>query len=291
MPTTLLAQTPMRWLTKKSGCSLLLDSYTGATAAYSAARKLDCDYAGSAMRVRRSSDNAEQDIGFTNNVLDTASLLSFVTSNSGYVTKWYDQSGSVNDAVQTTSANQPRIVDAGVIFRSNGQPAVDFGTESQEWGLVLPTGYLNGATSIGYFQVATITDFAASNGGVFGPSNTFSVGLQILQVSVISDPTFISINGTIRTVSGFWNNATQTISSLHGNATDVTAFNNSVSVSMLDGSAMPALNFNGIYSIGFYTSISNDMRGNINELIIYPLNKTATRAGIETNINGFYLTF
>jgi len=43
--------------------SLLLDLYPGATVAYSL-RKLRTAYSGSAIRVRRSSDNTEQDFGF-----------------------------------------------------------------------------------------------------------------------------------------------------------------------------------------------------------------------------------
>ena len=43
--------------------SLLLDSYSGAAAAYSL-RKLRSSYTGNAIKVRRSSDNAEMNIGF-----------------------------------------------------------------------------------------------------------------------------------------------------------------------------------------------------------------------------------
>ena len=43
--------------------------------------KLDKNYTGSAIKVRRSSDNDELDIGFVNNELDTASLLSFVNTD------------------------------------------------------------------------------------------------------------------------------------------------------------------------------------------------------------------
>jgi len=43
------------------------------TGAYSL-RKLRSAYTGSAIRVRRSSDSTEQDIGFVNNELDTVSL-------------------------------------------------------------------------------------------------------------------------------------------------------------------------------------------------------------------------
>ena len=45
-----------------SGGTPLLDVYTGAAAAYSL-RKLRSDYTGACLRVRRSSDSAEQDIG------------------------------------------------------------------------------------------------------------------------------------------------------------------------------------------------------------------------------------
>jgi len=59
--------------------SLLLDLYPEASAAYSL-RKLRNTYIGSAIRVRRSSDNTETDIGFVNDTLDTGSLNNFVGS-------------------------------------------------------------------------------------------------------------------------------------------------------------------------------------------------------------------
>ncbi len=65
------------------------------------------------IRVRRSSDNEEADISFTNGLLNVSSLLTFCGANSGYLTKIYDQSGNGNDATQTTAAYQPRIVNAG----------------------------------------------------------------------------------------------------------------------------------------------------------------------------------
>jgi hypothetical protein len=56
----------------------LLDTYGGAAAAYSL-RKLKSDYTGPAIRVRRSSDNTSQDIGFNSNGnLDTNALLNFI---------------------------------------------------------------------------------------------------------------------------------------------------------------------------------------------------------------------
>jgi len=59
---------------------LLLDLYPNAAVAYSL-RKLRTAYSGNAIRVRRSSDNAEQDINFVGGDLDTQSLLDFVGYN------------------------------------------------------------------------------------------------------------------------------------------------------------------------------------------------------------------
>ncbi|WP_296277867.1 arabinofuranosidase catalytic domain-containing protein [Pseudomonas sp. UBA7530] len=66
-----------------------------------------------AIRVRRSSDNAEQDIGFAGDALDTAALAAFVGSNSAFVTTFYDQTATGINLVQATAASQPRIVNAG----------------------------------------------------------------------------------------------------------------------------------------------------------------------------------
>ena len=60
------------------GFTGLLDEYSGAAAAYSV-RRLSSSYTDGLIRVRRSSDDAEQDIGFdANGDLDTTALLAFV---------------------------------------------------------------------------------------------------------------------------------------------------------------------------------------------------------------------
>jgi hypothetical protein len=104
---------------------LLLDLYPNAATAYSV-RKLRTAYTGNCIRVRRSSDNAEQNIGFVNNYLDTTSLLSFVGAGNGFVAIWYDQSGNGNDVFELTASWQPRIVNAGVLDIQNSKPTLRF---------------------------------------------------------------------------------------------------------------------------------------------------------------------
>jgi len=103
---------------------LLLDLYPNAAAAYSL-RLLRTAYTGSAIRVRRSSDNTEQDIGFSGSgELDTSSLTSFCGSGNGFVTTWYDQSGNARNATQTTATNQPQIVSSGSVINVNSKPSL-----------------------------------------------------------------------------------------------------------------------------------------------------------------------
>lgn len=111
--------------TLTSYTSPILDSSTSSVLAISL-RCVNTSYTGPAIRVRRSSDNTEQNIGFSNGNLDTTSLLAFVGSGNGYVTTWYDQSGSGNNAVQATASRQPLIVVSGVVNTKNTRPAIKF---------------------------------------------------------------------------------------------------------------------------------------------------------------------
>lgn len=106
----------------------LLDTYTGAAAGYSL-RKIS-NTATNSLRVRRSSDNAETDIGFAvDDNLDNAALLAFVgtgATDNGYVTTWYDQSGNSRHATQTSATAQPQIVSAGNIIIVNGYQVIKY---------------------------------------------------------------------------------------------------------------------------------------------------------------------
>jgi len=115
----LLAQRPT-----SAAPSYLVDSLTGVKGAWSL-RKLRAAYAGSAIRVRRSSDDTESDIGFaTGGGLDTATLLTFCGAGDGFIRTVYDQVASTN-LHQENLTWQPQIVAGGAtITAANGKPAL-----------------------------------------------------------------------------------------------------------------------------------------------------------------------
>ena len=85
--------------------------------------KLDKNYTGSAIKVRRPSDNAELNIGFVNGILDIVSLLNFVGFGNGFVSIIYDQVGS-NNMVQNLDSLQGQIVFNGSVILEGGKPCI-----------------------------------------------------------------------------------------------------------------------------------------------------------------------
>jgi len=104
----------------------LLNNIRYAVAAYGL-RKLLSTYTGYAVKIRHSVSNTEFNIGFNAaGELDTDTITTVLGSNSGFVTTWYDQTGNGHDMVQTTNANQPRIVNAGTLENVLSVPTIRF---------------------------------------------------------------------------------------------------------------------------------------------------------------------
>lgn len=120
--------------------SQLLDSFSGAVVAYSSSRKLRAAYAGAAYRVRRASDNAEQDIGFlSSGQLDQAALAAFCSGTTGRVVLWYDQSGSGVNAQQPTLSKAPIVYQGSAVTLINSTPAILFsGSEGMNMVSAVP---------------------------------------------------------------------------------------------------------------------------------------------------------
>jgi hypothetical protein len=108
------SQVTKNWIIQQSDKEYILQSVSGSLAAFSLSKlsknAINC------IRVRRSLDNTESDIGFSGDALNTSALLTFCNGENGFIVKWYDQSGNGNDLVQSVNTSyQPRIVNAGVI--------------------------------------------------------------------------------------------------------------------------------------------------------------------------------
>ena len=256
----------------------LLDTYPSAAAAYSL-RKLSSAYTGNAIRVRRSSDNAEQDFGFVSNVLDTASLLTFCGAGNGFVTTWYDQSGNANNATQTTAINQCQIVSSGAMITD-----VTTGKITTTWtndrytlasGISTNTQYL----SVSMWRIIGSADSMIHLGNssvAVTPLYLFGTGAFVYTVRSLMSTllTHSSTDGTGRCI----------MTSLKNASNLKVAYRNSVAYGFTATEAPSAgtLNTFGDAVSSLFTS------GQVQEYIYWNSEQSANRTGIETNINTYW---
>lgn len=140
----------------------LLDTYSGAAVGYSL-RRLRTAYSGNCIKVRRSVGGVTtyQDIGFVNNILDTASLLTFIgVGNDGFIDTWYDQTVNGRDMAYTeTTSRQPRIVLNGSVELINSKPAIkSVNATSGLYSSYDPDGGVSGKQIFMVAQRTSVTD-------------------------------------------------------------------------------------------------------------------------------------
>jgi hypothetical protein len=126
-------------------------------------------------RVRRSSDNTEQDIGFVVNDLDTASLSTFVGAGTGFITTMYEQNGSGINLNQTNASYQFKIVDSGIIYTLNGKTSCV--TTSNDGGArYLQTTSLFSPSVITGLSIFSVTKLITQLGGTYSADFQYSIG-------------------------------------------------------------------------------------------------------------------
>lgn len=269
-----------RWLCASVAASptLLLDLYPGAAGAYSV-RLLQSTYAGAAIRVRRSSDSAEQDIGFTAGGLDTTALLAFVGAGNGFVTIWYDQSGNGRHFSQSNSGSQPQIVSSGSLISQGSKPAVDFlGTKRFS---TLAVAFAAAPAAFGVFVVAS-PGSGSSYRGIFSPSG-LNTGLMFLS-QLSSGGTSWGTYGASDQASSAAFSARAILEMQSDNGDSGTFYSNSASA----GSFAATIGQTAAH-LGGTTGQEHD--GTIQELIFYESNQASNRAAIAANINTFFAIY
>jgi len=253
---------------------LLLDLYPNATRAYSL-RKIRNLYSGSAIRVRRASDNAEQNIGFDiNGDLDTAALTTFCSGTNGFVAIWYDQSTGSFDATQTTAINQPQIVSSGSVLTTNGKPTISFDGSND---------------SLGFSNVS----FAASNYNSFVGKRAASArrmfalaGNQYLFGFLTDDKIYLQARTAGYNVSNATDGTTSQILLTGQVSSNVaTIYKNGILVA---SSFVSFSLSSGINSIGNYANGNQFTYSEIQEAVYYNSDESGNRTGIETNIKTYF---
>jgi len=290
------------------GFTGLLDTYSGAAAAYSL-RQLSSTYTGNAIKVRRSSDNAEQDIAFVNNELDTASLESFSSGTDAFVTTWYDQSGNSVDITQTNASKQPKIVLSGSTITESGKPSVFFAISNNYIYNSVGVDITGNQGWSSYFAIRqpqqqddSTSEKAFASFGQEGrgtcvrftleqpDSSSVGLGIRVNAGNSLYESDNIS-NSNLGLIS--WN-----LQDGHTNWGEYSdAFYNGSAQPQISAQAGASVNYIKNYvgigggtgqSVSFSSSNAYSADFYMSEMILFGVETLTNRTGIETNINDFY---
>ena len=268
-----------------SGSSYLVDNYSPVVA-YTL-QKISSTQT-NVIRVRRDSDNAEIDVSASD--ITDGTLATWSAATDSHVTTWYDQSGNVNNLIQTTAGGQPRIVTAGVVETTNGIPSVKF-VSGWTHSMSHTTPIINQINTSSF--IVSSNDSTNATGTVFHSSTTTSQGFKmyvdrsacayntILQNTVptnyIANLSVIRNDSNIRLTSIFVDSLKLMSSFDNGSTGGTNTFTGSfVSDGMI---------------IGQTTGGFSKLIGSISEIIIMNTDETSNRSAIETNINDRYTIY
>lgn len=272
---------------------LLLDLYPNAAAAYSL-RKLRNAYSGSAIRVRRSSDNAEQDIGFVGSNLDTTALTAFCgAGTNGFVTTWYDQSGNLRNATQTSATFQPQIVSSGNVILKNGTPSIQFDGTNDCFNRIITVVNLRSFYFVGEVvandpspllawgslggiggSFASFLGFGNATGDLSGESISFFNGNSPGAPANFNCTNYTTTNQEQILLSAYFNTGANGKIFVNNNNANMIA--NDYGIRTLD------------YQIGKRINLAQYYNLKMQEIIMYSTEESANNSGINNNIKTYF---
>ena len=289
-----------------------LDDYPGAEVATSL-RKLSSTYTGDCIRVREASGNTEADIGFdgSGNV-DEAAIASHCGANDGYVTKWYDQSGNVNDMVMADQVNQFKIYNGSSVPTLNGKPCLDGVTGASAYGnakYLICNGYENTGNQLFGIQVAATGNATLNNGAFKYPRiMAFKTSAGALDYSTANQyiSLFFQVTSPANTYGAGQNSVfTQPANNIVPNQQHIMTFNkngtaNAVS---LDDPTVGGNTATGTVSAGNLAVTTlwfgrdrsggsdSHLKGYLQEMIAYNTEQSSNRDSMVSAINSYWGTY
>jgi surface protein len=204
-----------------------------------------------------------------------------LASGSGYVTRWYDQSGNNRHATQSVAGNQPLILSSGSINLVNTKPGVYFGYQGTVASVKLATPAFAVGISSPFTVFTTFQTTLESSQTIYdGLATNIRFNYNATGYNLYNDD---NINGVLY---GTGTTNQQTHFNLWG--TQLQGAQNTASITT---GATRTVTLDGI-SLGHLSnpsiSTAYQFQGSLQEVIFYASNQTSNRAPFQQNINSYF---
>ena len=197
-----------------------------------------------------------------------------VSTNDGFVTIWYDQSGNASDATQATTTKQPKIVSAGALVVGG----IDFDGVDDELDMPFSLG-----VNSGFLFPSVVTPNSLHTGSIVEFRDINDDGARTITAASGS---VITSTDAVDALEAY--TAAKLLFTGKYDGVNVTSFVNGVA-----GASESGVNVNNATNgrIGDAFDGGLPFSGQIDEVIIYNTDQSGNRVGIETNINAAYSIF
>jgi surface protein len=204
-----------------------------------------------------------------------------LASGSGYVTRWYDQSGNNRHVTQSTAGSQLQIVSSGSVLLQDNKPCLSspagYLTLSRAWGVSLSNPQIFGVYKISQRYSYNLTGHWVDLGNSTSANHFLGIGGDsgaFVDIFNSARPGYGTFNATLgeRYLECYENIGTTTTRYLNTINRGSNTFTPVTPVTLLIGgsnSEFPAT-------------------GNIQEIIIYATGSSLNRQPIEQNINSYF---
>lgn len=288
--------------------------YDDAFAVYSL-RKIFSNWTNAVLEIRRSSDNAVATVFFdTNGKISTTSLVSttsdFTTPSSpdvtlstwigasdGFTRVWVNQQADntydvLDQMLQATTTLQPQLISSGTIITKNGEPTIDF-LSTTKWLKKQSSTIYDELDSGNDFTVLTVSNniVASSNGGVLSTSvNPFTSGTFNIYNGRATNRRIIAIRNTTGTSYLLALLSQQNISDqrIVSSVKISSSFNGYFNGTIQDSLSWAGSYLNNTLTFGILNSADNALKGTIQEVIIFPTDKSSDLTELHDDINNYY---
>lgn len=252
-------------------------------------RKLRTAYGGAILRVRRASDNVEQDFSPTGTSLDWTAVIAFKGASTLTVVKLYDQSGNGYDEVQATNSKQPAL--------DTTNREIDFdGTDDYLSAAGVDLSATNKATVFAVvknsntFADTSYVEHSASvdaNNGLQIRSSSFNAYAKQGSGAATNENTHVNTQSVYELHTGLFNRTVALTAQARMYLNGVDSAFNTVGTDMAS-----AVFGNTTLYIGARAGTSLFLSGSMKEVAIFPSALNNTDRGVaETNINATYLIY
>ena len=260
------------------------------------------------IQLRRTSDNVTTSVFFDSNgeislnsfigdetTPTTTTLGTWIGSNSATVRRWYKMTAdniSTNQYLSALSVIiQPLFINSGVINTKNGKPTINF--DGVDDGFTLNTGSFSELDSGNDFTIISVSyNNVVGSGAIV--SNTNSVSPNDYRISTFNDRRINKVSAIVNTLSGVTrsntinqnNTSNQKLSTnIYTGLNTLSSYYNNV---FQDFDVYSDTYRNDSFLVGQQRNSASLLNGGIQEIIMYPSDKTTELNEIHTNINNYY---